>query len=417
MKKRGTGHVPGLDPFLGQGSCNTLLHPVLQGPELVALMTVPRKAFNGRIGPSVHQVGIDKLTDHLLPAIVASRHAILRVMHAVPCLVIFLFALLSSSAQALDRTQLGVIVNTRDPQSVAIGDYYARQRQIPFQNMIRVSFTPIESVLTRDRFDLIKAQVDQQALPHIQAYAVTWTAPYRVDCMSITAAFAFGFDPAYCADGCKPTRPSAYFNSPSRLPFTQQRMRPTMTIAAASIDEAKALIDRGVQSDGTFPAGTIYLLSTTDGARNVRNITYPAIDKMIRGGRVRVSSLMQDELRNEKDVLFYFTGKPRVEGLETLQFVPGAIADHLTSAGGILLGDSGQMSALRWLEAGATGSYGTVVEPCNLREKFPHPPVVIARYLRGETLIEAYWKSVAMPGQGIFIGEPLAAPFRKAGPR
>ena len=42
--------------------------------------------------------------------------------------------------------------------------------------------------------------------------------------------------------------------------------------------------------------------------------------------------------------------------------MPGALADHLTSSGGMLT-DSGQMSALRWLEAGATGSYGTVIEP------------------------------------------------------
>jgi uncharacterized protein (TIGR03790 family) len=75
--------------------------------------------------------------------------------------------------------------------------------------------------------------------------------------------------------------------------------------------------------------------------------------------------------------------------------------------------DGGQMSALRWLEAGATGSYGTVVEPCNLPQKFPNPALVAANYLKGDTLIEAYWKSVAMPGQGIFIGEPLAAPFRR----
>jgi hypothetical protein len=44
--------------------------------------------------------------------------------------------------------------------------------------------------------------------------------------------------------------------------------------------------------------------------------------------------------------------------------------------------------------------------------KFPQPAVVIARYTRGETAIEAYWKSVAWPGQGVFVGEPLAAPFR-----
>jgi uncharacterized protein (TIGR03790 family) len=71
------------------------------------------------------------------------------------------------------------------------------------------------------------------------------------------------------------------------------------------------------------------------------------------------------------------------------------------------------MSALRWLEAGATGSYGAVVEPCNFPQKFPHPAIAIGRYLQGETLIEAYWKSVAMPGQGVFIGEPLASPFRR----
>ena len=35
----------------------------------------------------------------------------------------------------------------------------------------------------------------------------------------------------------------------------------------------------------------------------------------------------------------------------------------------------------------------------------------MAHYLSGETLIEAYWKSVRMPGQGVFVGEPLARPF------
>jgi uncharacterized protein (TIGR03790 family) len=71
------------------------------------------------------------------------------------------------------------------------------------------------------------------------------------------------------------------------------------------------------------------------------------------------------------------------------------------------------MSVLRWIEAGATGSYGTVVEPCNFTAKFPNVGLLMRRYLAGETLIEAYWKSVAMPGQGVFIGEPLAAPYRK----
>lgn len=70
------------------------------------------------------------------------------------------------------------------------------------------------------------------------------------------------------------------------------------------------------------------------------------------------------------------------------------------------------MSSLRWLEAGATASYGTVGEPCNHWHKFPHSGVLLHRYLDGDTAIEAYWKSVAWPAQGVFIGAPLAALFQ-----
>lgn len=43
--------------------------------------------------------------------------------------------------------------------------------------------------------------------------------------------------------------------------------------------------------------------------------------------------------------------------------------------------------------------------------KFPAPAVFLSWYLRGATVVEAYWKSVAWPWEGIFIGEPLASPF------
>jgi hypothetical protein len=32
-------------------------------------------------------------------------------------------------------------------------------------------------------------------------------------------------------------------------------------------------------------------------------------------------------------------------------------------------------------------------------------------YATGASAIEAYWKSVAWPGEGVFIGEPLARPY------
>lgn len=314
-----------------------------------------------------------------------------------------------ATAHAIDRTQLAVVVNTDDPLSVRIGEYFADRRQIPFWNFIKVRFPPGKAMLTLDEFEGVKAQASAQTRSDVQAYALTWAKPYRVECMSITSAFAFGFDEAYCANGCRPTRPSPYFGSQSELPFAQLGMRPTMAIAATSFAQAKALIDRGVKSDRSHPAGTAYLLSTADFRRDVRSGSYPLVARVL-AGRMRVRELAQDDLRDVNDVFLYFIGRARVDGLETLHFVPGAVADHLTSFGGMLT-DSVQMSALRWLEAGATGSYGTVVEPCNMPQKFPDPAVLARHYLNGETLIEAYWKSVLMPGQGIFVGEPLAAPF------
>jgi uncharacterized protein (TIGR03790 family) len=321
--------------------------------------------------------------------------------------------LLAWPAWALDHRSLAVVVNTLDPLSVEIGEYYAQKRAISFQNVVKVAFPPGQQALTRDEFERIKRQVDEQVRPHVQAYALAWALPYRVECMSITSAFAFGYDPAFCEPGCKPTRPSPYFNSATRRPFTDLGLRPAMALAAASLQKAKELIDRGVAADGTRPAGTAYLLTTSDAARNVRSSSYAVVERSLKG-RLRVQRLAQDTLTNRTDVLFYFTGRDRVAGLETLRFLPGAISDHLTSSGGILdAGDGGQMSALAWLEAGATASYGTVVEPCNLAPKFPNPALAIARTLQGETLIEAYWKSVRMPGQGVFVGEPLAAPFAR----
>ncbi len=314
------------------------------------------------------------------------------------------------SPAGLGPEELAVIINDMDPLSSKIGDYYRAQRHIPEANVIHLRFEPGKPNLPRAEFNRLKAEVERKTLTRIQAYALTWAAPYRVDCMSLTTAFAAGFDTRFCSPDCGKTRLSPYFNSNSRAPYTDFRIRPTMSLAAINFAEAKKLIDRGVASDHTFPRGTGYLVSTTDPARNVRAVLFPEIAKFF-GRNLNLKIVKADYLINKSNILFYFTGSVDVAHLQTNRFVPGAIGDHLTSTGGQLT-DSGQMSSLRWLEAGATGSYGTVTEPCNHLAKFPHPGIVINHYLRGETLIEAYWKSVAWPGEGIFIGEPLATPFR-----
>jgi len=316
----------------------------------------------------------------------------------------------AAAGTAIGPGTLAVIVNDADPVSQRIAAYYRQKRHIPDKNLVHVNFTPGKPVMPPGEFERVMARVNAQVPPSVQAYALTWTAPYRVGCMSITTAFAAGYDEAFCASGCKATRTSPYYDSDSQRPHDDFGWRPSMMLAGTSFDEVKALIDRGVASDGTRPRGTGYLVSTTDRARNVRSRFYPGI-LLMQSDRFAFEIITANTLRYRLDVMFYFTGLARVSGIDTNRYLPGAIADHLTSTGGVLNG-SGQMSSLHWLEAGATGSYGTVVEPCAFTQKFPRPDIVINRYLNGETLLAAYWKSVAWPGQGVFIGEPLADPFR-----
>jgi uncharacterized protein (TIGR03790 family) len=182
-----------------------------------------------------------------------------------------------------------------------------------------------------------------------------------------------------------------------------------MTLAGHSFEDVKRLIDRGITADFTRPQGSAYLLKTSDQARSSRAANFPGVVKAF-AGLWPVNYLEQDTIEKKSDVMFYFTGLMNVPDIYTNTYLPGAIADHLTSKGGVLTG-SNQMNILDWIKAGATASYGAVVEPCNYPAKFSNPGVLLHYYLRGNTLIEAYWKSVWEPGQGIFVGEPLARPF------
>jgi len=306
--------------------------------------------------------------------------------------------LISQAAETntVNPLTLALVVNVEDKNSLALAKYYQQARQIPDENIIYISVDPQKNSLSVEKFKHIYQQVKQHTPHNIQAYALAWSKPFRVDCMSITSAFALGYDKKYCAIGCKTTAATAYFNSHSRTPFTDYKMRPSMMLAGSSLAAVKKTINTGVAADFTHPQGSAYLLSTSDKERNVRAALYPNLVKSL-SSIINIKIVKQDSIKNKKNVLFYFTGNTHVKNLKSNNFIAGAAADHLTSAGGVLFG-GGQMSILKWLDAGATASYGTVVEPCNFLNKFPNPGILMSHYLNGNTLLEAYWKSVAMPG-------------------
>lgn len=313
--------------------------------------------------------------------------------------------------------ELGVIVNDDDPLSVSTAAAYVAMRGIPEANVVHVNMA-VNARITRGDFQGVYDTVNAALPATVQATVLTWTAPYRVDCMSITSAFAFGFDERWCntsGGACGVTAPSSMYRSTTTHPFDDLSIRPSMMLAAATEEDALALIERGIASDGTLPSGDGYLLRTTDRARSVRWLNFDYLPELWAGtiDLTYIDNSAGDGsnvVRDTENILFYFTGLARVPDINTNTYRPGAIADHLTSFGG-RIPSGGQMSVIDWLKAGATGSYGTVAEPCNYQQKFPIVGFVLDEYFRGATLIESYWRSVEWPGEGLFVGEPLARPF------
>ena len=319
-------------------------------------------------------------------------------------------------AGRLTAAQLGLVINTADPYSVEVGEFYIKARRLTPEQVLRLEL-PLHASLSADEFSAFAARVTAYFGSSIQALALAWTVPYAVNCNSITGALALGYDDALCARVCSPSRLSPYFDRPVTKPFTDLRLRPSMLLAARDVAAAKAMIERGVSADfslglrGALPSHA-WFVSTADTVRSVRSRYFPPPGPLPSAG-VDVHVVQTEAVANAERVLLYQTGRAQVDKLDTLHWVPGGIGDHLTSFGGRLTGGAGQMAILDWIDSGATASYGTVTEPCAHPQKFPHPQVLLLNYLQGTTVLEAYWRSVAWPQQGVFIGEPLAAPFAR----
>jgi uncharacterized protein (TIGR03790 family) len=325
---------------------------------------------------------------------------------------------------ALEARDVALVVNLEDPRSVAVADAYQAARRLTDAQRVHLSFPP-EANLTPAEFEAVYESALAQAPAETQAWVLAFSRPFRVGGMSVTSAFALGYDPIYANTSdapCADTAPVTTYLTTTPRPHDDHGVRPAMMLLGETEAEALALIDRGLASDRTQPKGTAYLVRTSDEARSVR---WPQMLSAIldwEGGEGlqvdyldnHAGALGTDLVTGAQDVLFYCTGLIHVDDLDTLTFLPGAFADHLTSLGGVLEGGS-QMPVSAWLEAGATASYGTVAEPCNALAKFPNVRFVLQSVYRGRTLLEAVWTSVHWPGEGLLVGDPLARPFGKLG--
>jgi hypothetical protein len=180
-----------------------------------------------------------------------------------------------------------------------------------------------------------------------------------------------------------------------------------------TIDEIKQMIHRSVAADGTAPKGTIYYMLNQDVRSKTRKWGFnPAIAELKKYG-VKGEILDGVLPRNKKDVAGVMVG---VSDFDWPRYgstiLPGAICEHLTSAGGVMFTNGGQTCISEFIRAGASGTSGAVLEPFAIQEKFP-TPFIHAYYAAGCSLAEAFYQSVSGPYQLLIIGDPLCCPWRK----
>ena len=321
-----------------------------------------------------------------------------------------------------------VVVNAASRDSRALGAYYCEKHGIPQTHLCSIKTDPRSPSISLTFFE---REIRRPILDHIAQQKLDGQIHFLVLCMDIpsrvenyngiTSALYYGYKPPL------PDAPQCHLASNSVNQYYGMERAYTSTagwnqtnapipflLTAADLDIAKQVVDRGVASIATFPDGAFCLYGSGDSARNIRHRTYPIVARLFElfGKRTMVDANAAASPAPARPVLGYVDGLAYLpSNLVDAAFAPGAIAEHLTSCAGMIPDPClGQSSVWDWMRLGATASYGTVSEPCAFDVKFPDPMIAFW-YARGFCAGEALAMSVRNPYQGLWVGDPLAAPF------
>jgi uncharacterized protein (TIGR03790 family) len=319
-----------------------------------------------------------------------------------------------------------LVVNQRSSNSCALANYYAEKRAIPPENIVRLSWSGGNVSWTSNDFvallldPLASAITNRGITNQITHIVISMDIPFQTiwnttNINSTTSALFYGLK-TYLGSQNHTNSYSASeadFLKAKPASATGESYLATM-LTGRSLSEAMHLVDQGVNSDGAFPDQPVVLAQTTDPLRNIRRLMFDnaIINANISGG-ISVTRTNSDDPSMQTNLMGYQTGLYHYN-VSPGTFCPGAIADNVTSFGGVIFGLNDQTNLFAFIGGGAAGSYGTVAEPQADTEKFSNPQVFFYQS-RGFSLAECYYQSVNQPYLGLTVAEPLAAPFASRG--
>ncbi|MBN2518096.1 MAG: hypothetical protein JXB14_04580, partial [Candidatus Altiarchaeota archaeon] len=352
-----------------------------------------------------------------------------------------------------------LIINPTVKESQYIGNYYKNARDIPDRNVVYMNPAAANynefadknldalfgMLYNREMGDHIDYIVIAPVTPNSAEYRIPDSGYVSTGCSVDTTSIAISsaYTGAFISDVIRagvrtPGTENGYYSLPSLRMYafdssvywgggipTDKKDPPRRYFIGAllgytgtyanTVDELTAMIDRSVAVDGTRPEGTFYFIATND-IRNVREYQFADAMAYIENAGGNAEKLQQSVTGSalpigRHDVLGVMTGlaSPGIINAD-MTLLPGSFGDHLTSYAGVLNG-GGQEKLTNWIKKGASGSAGTVDEPCAYWQKFPTAPQHYY-YYKGLSLGEAYMRGFGnFPFECLFYGDPLTRPF------
>ncbi len=345
-------------------------------------------------------------------------------------------------AAAIGPHELLVLANAREPESMAVAEAYVRLRGIPAVNLLALDLgdsvkrndagMPPEVFTERIWAPAQAAMRERGIADYILAWAYSTHFPFRIDSSPPVSLQGLTFVrnrmplPAEISGGtyasplfAGPDSPGGNGFAPQsfdsaklllrdEMPLPNMTLGHTGTPGGNTLQEVLAMLHNGKAADSTAPGGTVYFVTRDDVRSKAREWQFASAVEGLRrmGVRAVVTNAMPT---GAEDILGIMTGTPAVDPAAAGRYLPGAMAEHLTSFAGVL-DNAHQTKMTRWIAAGATGTAGTVCEPMSYWTKFPNARF-FNHYRMGCTLIESFYQSIRSPLQLMLIGEPLAAPW------
>ncbi len=349
-----------------------------------------------------------------------------------------------ASSKALEPEEVVVIANAGAKDSVALAEYYMRQRHIPLDHIIRIGTTSKEhcSRATYDkeiRGPIRKALLKINKTSRIRCLAVMYGMPLAIEPSSpdntvppaqnmdtraaVDSELALVLTDDYPLEGWLP---NPYF-----LGFRQQKtlLKRDTVLMVSRLDgpnpaTVRRLVDDALFAENKGLEGRAYFDARWPKPTEQKLSGYALYDAALHASAegVRKSGRMKEVKLDANEALFQPGDCPNAalycgwyslgQYVNAFTWVRGAIGYHIASAECTTLKEPGsQVWCKRMLEEGVAATIGPVYEP--YVQAFPLPDLFFQTLTEGYlTLAEAYLISLPyLSWQMVLIGDPLYKPF------